>query len=179
MLFCLPNDIARKLTTDVDKALCTKWVNGSTTWEGAMTNAIKALVEVAKAAKPTALDLIDQQMTLFLTPSWQRNPLVGNCTQAFDGFVYDMGRCLEWVNNDPSKDLSTTFQVDHFQTCRKLVPEGYPVAEIDQFDVNKSFYSIPLAIISSKSGGHGCCETAINDESHNSSRFCLNTIKGS
>ncbi|KAL8052645.1 hypothetical protein ABFX02_05G018600 [Erythranthe guttata] len=120
-------------TAHPTRALCTQMVNGAKTWPQAMTNAILATAVKAKAAVPMAAG-VAKRLPVSLFPE-SRVSIGSTCTEAIDNIIFDLGKCVEFVKNDPTSALKTYLSSITFFDCRNALEEfEVSLPEVSRFD---------------------------------------------
>ncbi|GFP93638.1 hypothetical protein PHJA_001508200 [Phtheirospermum japonicum] len=137
-------------TNPDDKAVCTGLVKGAGTWPEAMTNAIKAVIATANAAKPM-VDGLEAELPRGLKPATVESIAKG-CKDTFDTYVFNLEQCIGFVKNDPFSSLEVYLGGSTFFDCKDGFDEfQIPNPEVDKFyDTTVKFADILLSIYQKK-----------------------------
>ncbi|KAL6525853.1 hypothetical protein OROMI_030248 [Orobanche minor] len=126
-------------TTSKDKAICTGLVKkDAKSWAEAMTNAIKAVIEVANARKSRVVDGVGATLPPSLKPITKES-ITRGCKEAFDTYVYNLQQCIGFVRSDPYSSLETYLSGSTFFDCK----DGFDEFQLSNPDVDK-FYDATL-----------------------------------
>ncbi|KAL6515874.1 hypothetical protein OROGR_019179 [Orobanche gracilis] len=126
-------------TTSKDKALCTGIVKkDAKSWAEAMTNAIKAVIEIANTHKSRVVDGVGVTLPPSLKPLTKES-ITRGCSEAFDTYVYNLQQCIGFVRSDPYSSLETYLSGSTFFDCK----DGFDEFQLSNPDVDK-FYDTTL-----------------------------------
>ncbi|KAI3467561.1 hypothetical protein Pfo_024224 [Paulownia fortunei] len=111
-----------------NKALCTQLAKGAETWPEAMTNALKAVLEKAKAGKPIA-NSVGSKLPANLYPQ-SKESIDSTCREAYDNIMDNIKQCIGFVKSDPYSSLNTYLSATSFSDCTDGLEEfGVTLAE--------------------------------------------------
>lgn len=132
-----------------DKALCTQLTKGAKNWEDAMTNALNAVINKAKAAKPT----VDGQLPLGLKPITKQS-IDSTCDEAYEGGISNLEECVGLVTDDSNNSLNARLSAasTSLSDCTDALEEfGINSPSVEEFgsDIFK-MNSVLLAVATQK-----------------------------
>ncbi|KAL3819262.1 hypothetical protein ACJIZ3_005167 [Penstemon smallii] len=138
----------------VDKVLCTQLVNNANNWPAAMTNALNAVLQKAKAAKPIA-DTIGSKLPSQLQPQLKKS-IGATCHEMYGTIIYNLEQCLGFVKKDTGSSLKTCLSAISFSEC---------VDEMEEFEVDLPEVVALLAttiVLSSAAPINPFCKSAVD-----------------